>query len=48
LEPGGVLMLSGFYEEDENDIASRVLPLGFGLVKTGHRNRWTSMLFKKK
>jgi ribosomal protein L11 methyltransferase len=48
LKPGGVLMLSGFYDYDEEDITGRVLPLGFELIKTGHRNRWSSLLFKKK
>lgn len=48
LEPGGVLMLSGFYDYDEEDIVAKVLPLGYELIKTGHRNRWSSLLFKKK
>ena len=48
LDAGGVLMLSGFYDYDEKDILDRVLPLGFDLIKTGHRNRWSSLLFKKK
>ena len=48
LVDGGVLMLSGFYENDENDIANRAESLGLNLVKTGHRNHWSAMLFKKK
>ncbi|MCA6078597.1 50S ribosomal protein L11 methyltransferase [Fulvivirga sedimenti] len=48
LVPGGVLMLSGFYDYDEQDIINRVIPLGFELVKTGHRNHWSALLFHKK
>ncbi len=48
LAPGGVLMLSGFYDYDEQDIINRVVPLGFELVKTGRRNHWSALLFNKK
>jgi len=48
LEPGGVLMLSGFFDHDEPEINAKALSAGLKLMKTGHRNRWSSLLFEKK
>jgi ribosomal protein L11 methyltransferase len=47
LLPGGLLLMSGFYTEDLNDISNKALQLG--LIPTGYKtkNNWVAAGFKK-
>ena len=48
LSGGGVLMLSGFYEHDEQDLIDHATGLGLKLEKKDNRNHWSSLLFRNK
>lgn len=48
LQPGGVLILSGFYLKDEDDIRGEAGKNGLEFVETHNRNDWSTMRFEKK
>lgn len=48
LLPGGLLFLSGFYEEDINDILTRAEGAGFKKESFKVKDRWVSMKLLKK
>ena len=45
---GGKLVLSGFYQRDDNDIESCASASGLGLAHSEQRNDWSSLVFVKK
>ncbi len=48
LNPDGLLLLSGFYEEDLNDISHKANSLSLVLLNSLTRNKWTVAVFTKK
>ena len=44
---GGMLLLSGFYLEDEDLLIEEARNLGFKLSKTTRKNKWSCLLFEK-
>jgi len=48
LNPGGCLLMSGFYEEDMNDINQKASSLGLTLSHWVSRNKWTVAVYVKK
>ncbi len=46
LNPGGLLLLSGFLEDDETDITNAYLPLGSQVLVRRERNKWAALTFK--
>jgi ribosomal protein L11 methyltransferase len=48
LNDPGVLILSGFYSQDENDLCGLAETLGLVLTKTLRRNDWSTLRFEKK
>jgi ribosomal protein L11 methyltransferase len=46
LQPGGHLLVSGFYEHDAPDITAKAVESGLALVTQLTRNQWASVLFK--
>ncbi len=48
LNDPGVLILSGFYSQDEKDLIGLAESLGLVLVKTLRRNDWSTLRFEKK
>ncbi|MGD1848686.1 MAG: 50S ribosomal protein L11 methyltransferase [Salibacteraceae bacterium] len=47
LAPNGDLLMSGFYEEDAQDLIQLAGPLGLQVVRQGVRNRWALLHLKK-
>ncbi|HEV7351229.1 50S ribosomal protein L11 methyltransferase [Telluribacter sp.] len=47
LLPGGWLVVSGFYQMDEPDIAQCALENGLTKVRTDTRNEWATVVFEK-
>ncbi|MCB0762464.1 MAG: 50S ribosomal protein L11 methyltransferase [Flavobacteriales bacterium] len=47
LNPGGDLLLSGFYENDVEVLLEAALPLGLELVGSDEQNRWTMLHLRK-
>jgi ribosomal protein L11 methyltransferase len=47
LKDDGWLLLSGFYEHDNEDIISFVEPLGPKFFRTETKNDWSVLVFKK-
>lgn len=45
MQPGGILMLSGFYTEDIPAIDARCSTLGYRLVKTHQKNNWVALKY---
>jgi len=48
LLPGGSILISGFYVEDEKDMIDLLEPLGFDLQFKKNKNRWSVMCFLKR
>ena len=48
LVDGGKLILSGFYEQDDQSIIDCAASSGLELIHSGHRNDWSSLVFVKK
>lgn len=48
LTPNGSIVISGFYEEDEQDMLNLLIPLGFDLRLKKNKNRWSAMHFVKR
>ncbi|EAZ82213.1 50S ribosomal protein L11 methyltransferase [Algoriphagus machipongonensis] len=48
LAPEGLLLLSGFYTEDIEDLLERCTPLGFSLVKKQSKDNWAALVLEKK
>ncbi|MDV7391686.1 50S ribosomal protein L11 methyltransferase, partial [Arthrospira platensis SPKY1] len=48
MKAGGVLLLSGFYEHDIEDISKKCVDLGFNFLEKRLRNQWASLKFEKK
>jgi len=48
LKSGGILLLSGFYESDIEDISQKCDDLGFSFLEKRLRNQWASLKFEKK
>jgi ribosomal protein L11 methyltransferase len=48
LKPGGLLLLSGFYEKDIPDLLKAALPFKLQQVTSHERESWVSLLLKKK
>lgn len=46
LQPGGHLLVSGFYEQDAPDIIRKASESGLSVVTQLTRNQWASVLFK--
>jgi ribosomal protein L11 methyltransferase len=46
LKPGGLLLLSGFLEEDEPDITNAYLSLGSQVIVRRVRNKWAALTFE--
>ena len=44
-QPGSVILLSGFYESDLNDITKAALSYGIKFVKSKSKNNWCAALF---
>ena len=47
LQPGGCLLVSGFYEHDAPDITQKAVESGLSVVTQLTRNQWASVLFRK-
>ena len=47
LRKGGLLMLSGFYESDVNDIVAEAEANGLSLVRQRARNGWACLVLAK-
>ena len=47
LKPGGLLLVSGFYETDAPDIQAKAEEVGLAWVDYLTRNQWASIVFKK-
>lgn len=47
LNSQGSILISGFYEEDEQDMIRLMEPLGFSLQSRKRKNRWSAMYFVK-
>jgi ribosomal protein L11 methyltransferase len=47
MNPGSILVLSGFYEEDLDVISKRAAETGLHLLSTGTKNRWMVAKFEK-
>jgi ribosomal protein L11 methyltransferase len=47
LKPGGLLLLSGFYEKDIPDLLTAALPFNLQQVTSHERESWVSLLLKK-
>lgn len=47
LNPGGYLLVSGFYEHDAPDITRKAVESGLSVVTQLARNQWASVLFRK-
>ncbi len=47
LNPGGTLMLSGFYEHDVQSLQDKAETLGLRLVQQRSRNEWTALKLTK-
>ncbi|MFN8334907.1 MAG: 50S ribosomal protein L11 methyltransferase [Cyclobacteriaceae bacterium] len=47
LKPGGLLLLSGFYEQDIPDLLKSANQYAFTQVKSHEREKWVSLLLKK-
>ena len=45
LNPGGLLLLSGFYREDVDKIDSKAVELGLELLSQKERNRWVGLKY---
>lgn len=45
LNPGGLLLLSGFYREDVEKIDSKAVELGLELLSQKERNRWVGLKY---
>ncbi|RYG47780.1 MAG: 50S ribosomal protein L11 methyltransferase, partial [Chitinophagaceae bacterium] len=45
MTPGGILLLSGFYEEDVAAIDECCTALGFRMIKKHERNNWTALKY---
>ncbi|MDZ4759222.1 MAG: 50S ribosomal protein L11 methyltransferase [Bacteroidota bacterium] len=48
IEVGGLLLMSGFYENDVDDLLSVALPYGLTLNQKINENDWTAMVLVKK
>ena len=48
LAPNGILVLSGFYQEDIADLRASAEPLGLTYSTESERNRWAMLVFEKK
>lgn len=46
LKPGGLLLLSGFLEDDEADITNAYLSLGSQVLVRRERNKWAALTFE--
>ena len=46
LNPGGILMMSGFYESDLPMICDCAQSLGMSFVKSCSRNNWVVAVFR--
>ena len=47
LKTGGMIILSGFYVNDEADIEAKAVAHGFQYFKRSERNDWSSLIFEK-
>lgn len=47
LKPGGLLMLSGFYDSDVPDIEGEAVGYGLSLVRTFNRGGWACLTFRQ-
>ena len=47
LVKGGYLLLSGFYEHDNNDIIARAAEYGLQFMRGGTKNEWSSLIMIK-
>lgn len=48
LKPGGLLLLSGFYEKDIPDLMAEAMRYSFEKVRADEREKWAALLLKKK
>ncbi|TRX62689.1 50S ribosomal protein L11 methyltransferase [Fulvivirga sp. M361] len=48
LVTGGKLLLSGFYENDNDDLIGKASSCGLGLMTSTEKNGWSSLIFHKK
>lgn len=46
LTPGGTLMMSGFYTQDENLITAKAMELGLTKIGQTERNNWATVTYK--
>lgn len=47
LKKDGIIVLSGFYTEDDSDISEKAIGCGLELINTSERNKWSSIIFHK-
>jgi ribosomal protein L11 methyltransferase len=47
LRPGGLILLSGFFEHDLDEIFERTEPNGLVYISHKNKNNWISPIFKK-
>ncbi|MBL6447490.1 50S ribosomal protein L11 methyltransferase [Fulvivirga sp. 29W222] len=48
LPEGGILILSGFYDSDDQDLENEASKYGFRLLGNSSRNYWSSLVFEKR